>query len=115
MDTLMIIIYLAVGILGIAGLWMTFQKAGEAGWQAIIPIWNTWIILKICGRPGWWLILLLIPIVNIVVLFIVMIDVARSFGKGTGFGIGLALLSVIFFAILGFGSAQYQGPAAASA
>ena len=43
---------------------------------------------------------------------ILCIDLAKSFGKGVGFGIGLALLGIIFFPILGFGSAQYQGPAA---
>lgn len=115
MNAVVWIIYLAVAVVGIAGMWTAFQKAGEAGWQAIIPIWNIYIILRIAGRPGWWLILMLIPLVNIVVGIIVMIDVARSYAKGTGFGIGLLLLGIVFWPILGFGSAQYQGPAAAQA
>ena len=49
-------------------------------------------IAKISGRPPWWVILLYIPIVNIVVLAILSIDLAKSFGKGTGYGIGLWLL-----------------------
>ena len=57
---------------------------------------------------------MLIPFVNFMVLIILIIDLAKSFGKGVGFGIGLLLLAVIFFPILGFGSAQYQGPAAGS-
>jgi hypothetical protein len=56
---------------------------------------------------------MLIPLVNLIIWIILCIDVAKSFGKGTGFGIGLLLLPFIFFLILGFGSAQYQGPAAA--
>ena len=55
---------------------------------------------------------MLIPLVNFIVCIILCIDLAKSFGKGVGFGIGLALLGFIFFPILGFGSAQYQGPAA---
>nr|WP_255651831.1 DUF5684 domain-containing protein [Corallococcus sp. AS-1-12] len=56
----------------------------------------------------------LLPCVNFIALFIISIDMAKSFGKGVGFGIGLALLGPVFYAILGFGDAQYQGPAAAS-
>ena len=58
---------------------------------------------------------MLIPIVNFILAIVLCIDLAKSFGKGAGFGIGLALLGVIFFPILGFGSGQYQGPAAAKA
>ena len=56
---------------------------------------------------------MLIPCVNIVVAVIVWIDVAKSFGKSELFGLGLAFLGFIFIPILGFGSAQYVGPAAA--
>ncbi|RKH66691.1 DUF5684 domain-containing protein [Corallococcus llansteffanensis] len=98
----------------IAGLWKTFTKAGEPGWAAIVPIYNVYIMTKIVGRPAWFTVLALIPCVNIIALFIIGIDMAKSFGKGMGFGIGLALLGPVFYAILGFGDAQYQGPAAAS-
>jgi Family of unknown function (DUF5684) len=106
------IIYLALVILPIAGFWMVFTKADRPGWGAIIPFYNFYLACKIAGRPGWWLVLLLIPIVNIVIWFVVAIDLARSFRQGTGFGIGLALLSFIFAPILGFGDATYAGPAA---
>jgi hypothetical protein len=71
------------------------------------------VVLEICGRPGWWFFLLMIPFVNLVIYVIASLDLAKSFGKGPGFGIGLCLLPCIFVPILGFGSAQYQGPAAA--
>ena len=106
------IFWLAFMILMIAACWKIFTKAGQPGWAAIIPIYNWYIFCKIVGRPGWWVILLLIPFVNFIVGIILCIDLAKSFGKGVGFGIGLILLGVIFFPILGFGSAQYQGPAA---
>ncbi|MFD4674872.1 DUF5684 domain-containing protein [Lentzea sp. NPDC058450] len=107
------IIYLAIAVFGIVVFWKTFAKAGQPGWAAIIPIYNIYVLLKVAGRPGWWLILLLIPIVNIVILAIVSIDVAKSFGKDAVFGIvGLWLFSIIGYAILAFGGAQYRGPAA---
>jgi uncharacterized protein DUF5684 len=106
------IFWLAFMILMIAACWKIFTKAGQPGWASIIPIYNWYILCKIVGRPGWWVILLLIPFVNFIVGIILCIDLAKSFGKGVGFGIGLILLGVIFFPILGFGSAQYQGPAA---
>jgi len=103
------IFWLAFAILMIAACWKIFTKAGQPGWAAIIPIYNWYILCKIVGRPGWWVILLLIPIVDFIIGIILCIDLAKSFGKGFGFGIGLILLGVIFFPILGFGSAQYQG------
>jgi len=108
------ICWLAFAILMIAACWKIFTKAGQPGWAAIIPIYNWYILCKIVGRPGWWVILLFIPFVNFIIGIILCIDLAKSFGKGVGFGIGLILLGIIFFPILGFGSAQYQGPAAGS-
>jgi Family of unknown function (DUF5684) len=108
------IFWLAFAILMIAACWKIFTKAGQPGWAAIIPIYNWYMLCKIVGRPGWWVILLFIPFINFIIGIILCIDLAKSFGKGVGFGIGLILLGVIFFPILGFGSAQYQGPAAGS-
>lgn len=108
-----LIIGLALCVFIIAAMWKTFVKAGKPGWACIVPIYNTIVMLEIAGRPIWWIVLMFIPVVNFIVIIILMIDFAKSFGKGAGFGIGLAFLSFIFFPILGFGSAQYQGPAAA--
>ena len=108
MNGTVIVVYLAIVVLVVAGLWCVFAKAGEAGWKAIIPIWNIIVLLRISGRPVWWIILLLIPVVGFIVWLIVMIDLAKSFGKGSGFGVGLWLLGFIFVPILGFGSATYQ-------
>ena len=106
------IFYTVFTILIIAAWWKIFSKAGQPGWVAIIPIYNLYIWCKIVGRPWWWILLMLIPFVDFIILIILFIDLAKSFGKGAGFGIGLILLPIIFFPILGFGSAQYQGPAA---
>ena len=99
-------------ILIIAAWWKIFSKAGQPGWAAIIPIYNLYVWCKIVGRPWWWILLMLIPLVNFIILIILFIDLAKSFGKGIGFAIGLILLSIIFFPILGFGSATYQDPSA---
>jgi uncharacterized membrane protein YhaH (DUF805 family) len=108
------IFYLAFTILMIAAWWKIFTKAGQPGWACIIPIYNLYVWCKTVGRPWWWILLMLIPFVNFIILIILIIDLAKSFGKGVGFGIGLLLLPIIFFPILGFGSAQYQGPTAGS-
>ena len=107
---IMMLVWLAVLVAVLAGFWKVFVKAGKPGWACLIPIYNIVVLLQIVGRPIWWIILLIIPIVSIVVAIIVSIDMAKSFGKGTGFGIGLALLGFIFYPILGFGDAKYQGP-----
>lgn len=100
--------YLGVIVLGIAGLWKTFTKAGQPGWTAIIPILNILVLLKVVKREWWWLLLMLIPCVNFIVWIVIALDLAKAYGKGTGFAIGLIFLSFIFILILGFGSAEYQ-------
>lgn len=102
------IVWLVFAVLVIAGIWKVFEKAGQPGWAAIIPIYNMIVLLQIVGKPLWWFLLFFIPLVNIVVAFIVAIALAQKFGKDTAFGIGLALLGFIFYPILGFGDAQYQ-------
>jgi hypothetical protein len=109
---IVLFVYLALIVLVIAGFWKTFQKAGQPGWAAIIPIYNLYILTKVAGRPWWWLILCFIPIVSIIIIAILSFDIAKAFGKGALFGVGLWLLGPIFYCILGFGSAQYQGPPA---
>ena len=85
-----------------------------APWLAFIPIIQMLTIVNCAGKPGWWLILMLIPVVNLVIAIIASIAFAEKFGKGAGFGVGLALLSIIFFPILAFTDAQYRSDAAAA-
>ena len=102
------IVYLAILVVVIAGIWRAFEKAGAPGWAAIIPIYNYYVMVKMAGKEGWWVILIFIPLVNIVVAFIVSIEIAKNFGKSTGFGVGLVLLSFVFWPILGFGDAEWE-------
>ncbi len=101
-----------VGVFSIVCLWKVFVKAGKPGWASIVPIYNVLTELEIIGRPWWWLLLMLVPLVNIVIGIIILFDLAKVFGKGTGFGFGLLFLSVIFMAILAFGDAKYLDPIA---
>jgi hypothetical protein len=104
-------------ILQLIGFWKTLEKGGESGAWALLLLTGCLYpvafvpIAKLSGRPGWWVVLLYIPLVNIVVLAILSIDLAKSFGRGTGYGIGLWLLGWIFYPMLGLGSSTYQGPA----
>ena len=103
------LIFLAAMVFLIASFWKVFTKAGQPGWASIIPIYNAIVWLRIAGRPGWWFILLLIPIVGFVIAIVVSIDFAKKFGKGAGFAMGLVFLGFIFYPILAWGSAQYGG------
>jgi hypothetical protein len=108
------IVYLAILVLWIAGMWKVFEKAGEPGWAAIVPIYNMVVLLKIVGRPIWWIILLLIPFVSFIIWIVLCFDVAKRFAKGAGMAIGLAILPFIFFPVLAWGDAKYT-PAPAMA
>ncbi len=102
-----LLVYLAIIVLYIVSMWKVFEKAGQPGWAAIIPIYNAVVLCRVGGKPGWWVILFLIPIVSIVIAILVMVGIAQNFGKGAGFAIGLIFLGFIFFPILAFGDAEW--------
>ena len=106
-----LVLPLAFTALLLAAMWRVFTKAGQPGWASLIPFYNLVVLLNIIGRPVWWILLMFIPLVNFVISIILYIDLAKSFGKGVGFAMGLLFLSPIFFPILAFGNAEYVGPA----
>ncbi len=110
-----IVFILAVLVLMIAAGWKIFTKAGQPGWAVIVPIYNFIVLLKIIGKPTWWVVLLFIPFVNYVIIIWSYNLLSKSFGKDVGFTLGLIFLGFIFFPVLGFGSAEYQGPSAKEA
>ncbi len=91
-------------------MWRVYTKAGKPGWACIVPFYNIVVLLEIVGRPIWWILLYLIPGVNLVILIIVYLDLAKVFGKSSGFALGMIFLSFIFLPILAFGPARYLGP-----
>jgi len=106
--------YLAIIVLMIASHWKIFEKAGQPGWAAIVPFYNTYVlVVEVCKLPPIWFWLTLVPCANLVALiylvFVVPFKLAEKFGKETGFAIGLIFLGIIFYPILAFGDAQYQG------
>ena len=106
---ILVLVYIAIIVFEIAALWKVFVKAGHPGWAAIIPIYNIYVLLKVIGRPGWWLLLFLLgssrswagswssssasssP------------SIWRSRSPRAAFAVGLFFLNFIFVPILGFG------------
>ena len=111
----LIIPIIIVSVVMIIAHWKIYEKAGKPGWAAIIPIYNAIVLLEIVGKPVWWIILFFIPCVNIVFLIWVTNLLSKSFGQSEGFTVGLLLLGVVFYPILGFGNYQYLGPSAKEA
>ncbi len=108
-NPLVVVVMLAVVVVVIAGMWKVYTKAGQPGWGVLIPIYNVYLMCVIAGRPGWWTILFFIPIVSVIASIIVTYDISRRFGGGIGMMLGLLVLPFIFYPVLGFGSAKYQG------
>ena len=96
-------------VIMIISQWKIFKKAGEPGVAAIVPFWNTAVLFKITWGKWYYMFLMLIPIVGMVFMFITFFKLAKVFGQGAGFGIGLIFLSFIFMPMLAFGSAEYVG------
>lgn len=106
----LILFMLALAIFIIAAMWRIFEKARQPGWAAIIPIYNIYIMTKIAGKPGYWTLLCLIPLLNLIFGIWLYNMISKSFGKDEGFTAGIIFLGFIFIPILGFGAAKYLGP-----
>ncbi|CUX57837.1 hypothetical protein BN3590_02298 [Clostridium sp. C105KSO15] len=94
--TVTLLIYIAIFVLLLPSYWVLFRKAGEPGWTCLVPIYNVYIMLEIGGKPSWWIILMLIPIVNFVVGIMAIAAFLKAFGRD---GVGPVLL-IIFFSII---------------
>lgn len=79
--TYWILFVLLVQLIHFAGTWRLYQKAGRKAWEAAIPIYNAFILMKIINRPWWWVILLFIPIVNLIMFPVIWVETVRSFGR----------------------------------
>ncbi|ABQ24402.1 DUF5684 domain-containing protein [Geotalea uraniireducens] len=104
-----LLLLLAVSLLIVVSMWVVFEKAGQSGVLSIIPIYNMYVLMEISGKPGWWLVLLFIPVVGFVFLLLAMLALAEKFGRGALFGLGLFFLPMFFFPMLAFGGSQYEG------
>jgi hypothetical protein len=102
--------FLIFSIFMIACFWRIFHKAGKPGWATLVPFYNVAVILQIVGKPSWWLLLLFVPGINIIIAVLMLIEMARSFGYGPGFGIGMFFLPIIFIPLLAIGENEYIGP-----
>ncbi len=105
---IVLILYLVVIVLMVAAQWKVYAKAGKPGWACIVPIYNIIVLLEMVKKPLWWIILLMIPIANIYAAIVIYHRLSVSFGKSTGFTVGMLLLPIIFWPMLGFGDAEYN-------
>lgn len=103
--TMMLFIFAVVALM-LAAMWRVNERAGEPGWAVLVPIYNIYVMLKVARMSPWWMLTLIIPVVNIVVSFAMSFGIAKRFGKGVGFGLGLAFLPFIFLPLLAWGDAQ---------
>ena len=105
------IVFLALAILMIVAQWKIFVKAGKPGWASIVPFYNFYCLFDVTFGNGWLFLLTFVPCVGVVMNIIMYVKLEQAFGKSGAFAVGLIFLPYIFMAILGFGDAQYNGPA----
>lgn len=103
------IISMAICVVMIIAMWKIFKKAGKNGWEAIVPVYNVIVMLEISNIPVWQIVFYFIPFANIYIMFKQYIELAKKFGKSSGFGVLTAFFPFVCLPILGFGSVSYEG------
>ncbi len=95
----MLIVPIAIVILIVIAQWKIYEKAGQPGWAIFVPIYSAIVLMRIIRKPWYFLFVLLIPLVGMIWVTNLL---SKSFGKGTGFTLGLLFLPYIFYPILAF-------------
>lgn len=103
------VILVIVSIISIVAMWRLFTKASKPGWASLIPIYNVVVLFQISGMSPWLILLYMIPVANLIIQIMLYVNLAKAYGKGTGFALGLIFLNPIFMLILGLGSSKYVG------
>jgi hypothetical protein len=106
-----VILYVIV----IVASWKVYVKMGRQGWECIVPFYNVFVLFQSLYGNGWKMFLLLIPFYNIYVMIKLWIDLAKAFGEGVGFALGLLFVNPVFMAILGFGNDTFTAPTGSAA
>lgn len=88
-----------------------FKKAGVEEWIAWVPIYNSWKLLEIGGQQGWWAVLSIIPIVNIisvVMILIAMYNIGLKLGKQGPFVLLGIFLPLVWYLWLAFDTSVWD-------
>ena len=85
--------FLILQVVHFLGTWKLYIKADRKAWEAIVPVYNAYVLMKIINRPTWWVILLFIPIINLLMFPILWIETIRSYGKNSTVDTTLALFT----------------------
>ena len=121
------VLVLYIGLLPIGGNWKGYEKLGMPGWYSIIPVYAdyklcervhrtdegrtflmAYLIVLICSWVFCWVdtVGALLALAQLVMDIIVLNDMSRTFGKETGYTIGLVIFGFVFWTMLGFGSSE---------
>ena len=91
------ILFILLQIIHFLGTWKLYMLAGRKFWEALIPIYNCIILMKIIKRPTWWVILLFLPVINLIMFPVIWVETVSSFRKKSNFIIFLTIISVGFY------------------
>ncbi len=89
--------FVLIQIIYFLSTWKLYLKSGKKAWEALIPIYNAIVLMKIINRPKWWVILFFIPIINLIMFPVIWVETIRSFGKNTTIDTWLAILTFGFY------------------
>ena len=91
------IFFVVVQVIHFAGTWKLYEAAGRKRWEALVPVYNAIILMKIINRSPWWTILLFVPVINLIMFPVIWVETLRSFGKNTTLDTLLGVLTLGFY------------------
>jgi signal peptidase I len=102
------VLMLILFILSVAGLWKIFEDAKYPGWYILIPFYNFYIWLKIIKKPLWWFIFILVPFINIFMIMLMIVEIAKCYRKNGMIEQAVSVLfPFVYLPYLGFSPKEY--------
>jgi signal peptidase I len=111
----LLFITLILFILPAFGLYFMFKKAGVPGWQGLVPVLNSFVMIQMSKRPLYWFFLQFIPVAGWFISLAILVEFVKTFGKFRFYQHALTVCTGgLYFLYVGLNKKdKYIGPEAA--
>ena len=92
----------------IVSMWGTLKKTRNKGWISLIPFYNIGCLSKDVLGSAWYSLLLLVPIGNVIFMFMLYYNLAKVFNKKSYYCVLMMFIPTVLWPLLAFDDSEYD-------